>query len=465
MLDFVAIDFETANSGRNSPCSLGAVIVKNGTIEKTFYSLIHPHDSCFYFDPFNTEIHGITEDDVMDSPELPDVWKNLVDDLNGSTLIAHFSSFDCSVIRYTFPLYDLSFPECTILCSRNVAKRQWPDLLSYGLSNVAELLNFDFIHHNALEDAKAAAAIIFEAARLQNANSCEELAQKLQLKLGLFQTDQYIPSRRLSPRSSKSIKIPECLDLTNPELNPDDYPFWDRDVVFTGTLLSMKREDAFKNIAAAGGRPQNAVNKKTDYLVMGEQDYSRFSNGEKSSKTIKAEELKAKGSAIEIISEADFLNMLGDKVTIPQNTSSDFKGEIYLKEIQPKFDESLETLRQICAEVIEPQRIKMNQRKYFAVIELDGNKDMPICCFFTKGNSVSIAFYDENNNQMERCIMYKYDALYDNSFDLKNLIRKYLGIPLEKPPYEDGLVHVRRRGTRIEFSIDLEQLQAQKKEE
>ena len=31
MLDFVAIDFETANSYRGSPCSVGLVRVRNGS--------------------------------------------------------------------------------------------------------------------------------------------------------------------------------------------------------------------------------------------------------------------------------------------------------------------------------------------------------------------------------------------------------------------------------------------------
>ena len=42
MRDFAAIDFETANNERTSVCSVGVVIVRDGEIVDTFYSLIQP---------------------------------------------------------------------------------------------------------------------------------------------------------------------------------------------------------------------------------------------------------------------------------------------------------------------------------------------------------------------------------------------------------------------------------------
>ena len=42
MKDFAAIDFETANSEPTSVCSVGVVIVRDGVVADTFYSLIKP---------------------------------------------------------------------------------------------------------------------------------------------------------------------------------------------------------------------------------------------------------------------------------------------------------------------------------------------------------------------------------------------------------------------------------------
>ena len=47
MRDFAAIDFETANEEPSSVCSVGVVIVREGEIVDSFYSLIHPEDYLF----------------------------------------------------------------------------------------------------------------------------------------------------------------------------------------------------------------------------------------------------------------------------------------------------------------------------------------------------------------------------------------------------------------------------------
>ena len=45
--DFAAIDFETANNERSSVCSVGIVIVRNGEIQESFYSLIQPEPNYY----------------------------------------------------------------------------------------------------------------------------------------------------------------------------------------------------------------------------------------------------------------------------------------------------------------------------------------------------------------------------------------------------------------------------------
>ena len=84
----------------------------------------------------------------------------------------------------------------------------------------------------------------------------------------------------------------------------------DKDIVFTGELKSMPRKTAFAVVEKAGGRASDSISKNTEFLVMGVQDYSLFADGKKSTKTKKAEALRAKGYPIEIISEEEFLNMI-----------------------------------------------------------------------------------------------------------------------------------------------------------
>lgn len=62
MENFAAIDFETANSERTSVCSVGIVIVRNGEITDTFYSLIQPEPN--YYTYWCTRVHGLTAADT-----------------------------------------------------------------------------------------------------------------------------------------------------------------------------------------------------------------------------------------------------------------------------------------------------------------------------------------------------------------------------------------------------------------
>jgi len=60
-MNFIAIDFETANSNRGSICSLGIAVVENGRLVGTDHFLVKPVPN--YYDVYNTILHGI--DDSM----------------------------------------------------------------------------------------------------------------------------------------------------------------------------------------------------------------------------------------------------------------------------------------------------------------------------------------------------------------------------------------------------------------
>ena len=45
--DFIAIDFETANQQPSSVCSVGVVMVRDGQVADSFYSLIQPEPNYY----------------------------------------------------------------------------------------------------------------------------------------------------------------------------------------------------------------------------------------------------------------------------------------------------------------------------------------------------------------------------------------------------------------------------------
>lgn len=306
MLDFTAIDFETANQKRASPCSLGIAKVRDGKIVDSSTFLIRPHPDFFRFNRINKAIHGIDEYTVAEAPEFPSVYDEIYSDIDGSIVAAHNASFDISVLQRTIDVYGIKPPKCDVVCTVAVSKSIWPDLISFSLPIVADHVGVqEFTHHDAEDDARASALVLIAACRQLQVDSITDLSRKTGIAVGHLMDRKYLPC---SP--SRSCKLSTYRrNLRRPESSPDN-PLWDKDVVFTGVLRSMSREEAFSLVQAAGGRASETLSGKTEYLVLGIQCYTFFRNGGKSGKTVKAEQLREKGYPIEIVSEDEFLKLV-----------------------------------------------------------------------------------------------------------------------------------------------------------
>ena len=137
MENFAAIDFETANNERTSVCSVGVVVVRNGEIVDTFYSLIQPEPNYYYY--WNTRVHGLTREDTEEAPVFPEVWAQIEPLIEGLPLVAHNKAFYCTCVA---------------------SRRRLPMLPNHQLHTVAEACGYHLEHHHhALADAEACARI------------------------------------------------------------------------------------------------------------------------------------------------------------------------------------------------------------------------------------------------------------------------------------------------------------------
>lgn len=180
MIDFCAIDFETATFERNSACEVGICIVENNKIVETKNWLIKP-PSFPYFNARNVEIHGIHPSDVKDAPTFDEIWYEMEDILRGNIMIAHNASFDAGVLRSCLDYYGLFKPKLEYLCSIQIAKKSWKNLPKYGLKSLAELHDIEFNHHRAGADAEVCAKISllgFERLMLTNNDELKQLLSK-----------------------------------------------------------------------------------------------------------------------------------------------------------------------------------------------------------------------------------------------------------------------------------------------
>lgn len=309
-VDFVAIDFETSNFKRASACSVGAVKVKNGKIVDTYYSLINPED---HFDSYNIFIHGITPEMVKDAPTYPEVIKKISDFKEDLPLVAHYAPFDMGVIKDSNKKYSISNFDTTYFDSYYLSK-QYLTCLNYKLDSLAKMINFKFEHHNALEDSKACVALINYLCQDNSFSSIEELINNARYyRFGEVHGIEGIGFNRKSTKSSShtySYDIGEMVSSVDRTSLDENHPFFEKFACFTGKLESMPRKNAMELFAKCGGFPEKGVNKKTNFLIVGDQDLKKVGEGGKSSKIIKAEKLLVEGQDIQLLGEEEFIQMI-----------------------------------------------------------------------------------------------------------------------------------------------------------
>lgn len=172
-MDFVAIDFETANGKASSACSLGLAVVSNGKVVDNTSWLIRP--TPLYFEFWNTKIHGIDAKMVRNQPTFRDIWSEVYVYLENKILVAHSATFDIRVLYSSLGSQHVIAPPYEYACSLKVSRKVWPYLTRHGLDNVARFLSLDFSHHNAKEDAYASAIIMIEAAKTLGARNMYDL--------------------------------------------------------------------------------------------------------------------------------------------------------------------------------------------------------------------------------------------------------------------------------------------------
>ncbi|OXU14550.1 3'-5' exonuclease [Sedimentisphaera salicampi] len=159
-MNFVAIDFETANESRDSACAVGLVRVENSKVVSKVCRLINPDT---YFSSYNIAVHGITESDVVNEPTFDEVWEELKPALAGANFfVAHNAPFDKSVLTRCCEKYNMELPQKEFVCTVQVARKLW-DIRPATLPDVCDRLNIELNHHEALSDANACAEIMIAA--------------------------------------------------------------------------------------------------------------------------------------------------------------------------------------------------------------------------------------------------------------------------------------------------------------
>ncbi len=196
-MDFLAIDFETANFKRTSCCAIGLVMIRDGRVVDTHYQLLRP--TPFYMLPDHQAVHGLSIDQVRDADRFGEawpLWRRFF--AEAPCLVAHNAPFDMSVLRNSLALYGYECPDLLYECTLAVSRKVWPQFGKngaeedcdndaatpyvrggYNLGNLAAAFDIELEHHNPLSDANACAQLMLRAAGKLGVNSVADVQQAL----------------------------------------------------------------------------------------------------------------------------------------------------------------------------------------------------------------------------------------------------------------------------------------------
>lgn len=359
-LDFVGFDVETANRDWGSICQIGVVRVIDGIEVESRSWLCAPPAGIDHFDPANVAIHGITAEEVAGQPTFADRLPLLLDFFGDLPFVAHNAHFDATSLRRACQVAGSPLPETLFACSLTLARGAKLGLASHRLPAVAEALGVPLDnHHDATEDARAAALITVELARrARHRGDLMELFHSRGFTIGSLNTDIVHPvlrdrsgagvalqarklraavggdavpapaappgpesapapepvagpapepaagaGRRRGPAPWQSVATPDVVPEPNPDADPTGILFG-QNVTLSGDFEPFDKGRLWAGIAELGGTVGKNVTKKTTILAAGTW-------ATKTSKQKRAEELIAKGQEIEIWTAEQLFAALG----------------------------------------------------------------------------------------------------------------------------------------------------------
>ncbi|OHU97050.1 DEDDh family exonuclease [Mycobacterium talmoniae] len=126
---WAVVDVETSGfrPGQARIISLAALALDaDGRVEHSVVSLLNPG-----VDPGPTHVHGLTAAMLEDQPQFSDIVGDVIEVLNGRTLVAHNVAFDYAFLTAEAELVDAELPVDTVMCTVELARR-----LDLGLDNL-----------------------------------------------------------------------------------------------------------------------------------------------------------------------------------------------------------------------------------------------------------------------------------------------------------------------------------------
>lgn len=291
--NFTVVDVETTGFSPTTDdiIEISALRVRDGKVVDSFSSLVRLQTHTF-LEKSVIDKTGITFGMLATAPAAEQVFPAARLFIGSDIVVGHSVSFDVDFLYNKFmSTMRVNFTNDYVDTLR-ISRKVFPDLRRHRLIDVAKKIGYSpDVSHRALADCQTTLAVY------------NALRERVRQTVGI---DVFI-----ARSSRESYTIPrDKVDLRaiTPKTDTFDetHPLYGKHCVFTGALEKMARVEAAQLVVDVGGICDNNVTKKTNFLILGNNDYCKTIKDGKSSKQKKAEEYKELGLDIEIISENAF---------------------------------------------------------------------------------------------------------------------------------------------------------------
>ena len=290
---YCVIDLETTglDSNYDEIIELSAIKVVNNKIVDKFSSLASLEHTSSLSD-YIVKLTGITDDMLKNAPCLKNALSDFLNFIGKDVIVGHNVNFD---IRFLYDNCFYYFKEPftnNYIDTMRISRKLLPDLNNHKLKTISKYYNIDYSNaHRSLTDCE----ITYNCF---NALKTEALLQ--------YDSVENFTTKFKPLNSHISVK-----NITTENTNFDvTHPLYNKVCVFTGKLDELSRKEALQLVVDIGGICGNSVNKKTNYLVLGNTDYSKNVKDGMTTKFKKAIELKLNGQDIDIITENVFFDLV-----------------------------------------------------------------------------------------------------------------------------------------------------------
>lgn len=287
--DCVVLDVETTGLSHfdNRITEIAAVKFLGGVETDQFVTLVNPGRE------ISEEIKlltGITNTELKRAPAIDRVLPELIEFLKDLPIVTHNASFDMSFLSDAYEDMGQVLKNASI-DTLKLARDSFPGLGSYKLKYLKEIFGLNSRpSHRALADVYTTAELFA---------LCRECPPNI-----LSVAQEIDAARNNKPDYTKNLPITYIMPTRDRDHIDHDGPFYGKKIVFAGTF-SMDKYAIAQIAVNFGAIIRTSVSGKTDFLVMG----SGYNAAE-----AKARELNKAGKAeIQIISEADFFDLLRGK--------------------------------------------------------------------------------------------------------------------------------------------------------